>query len=184
MGVDTRGYVASVVEGGVHYSPLPYLVISQLLDRLNLSSEDVLVDLGCGKGRVLCLACRRQLRRVVGIEANSSLLEIAARNLRRLPRKRRRTEIELRHQLAQEYDFKDVSVIVMFNPFDAVTMAKVFDRVDTAYRQNPRMLKVAYANCVHEEPLERLGWLRRLGEWSPPLSDTGFSNKVSFWASM
>jgi len=181
LGANTQGRVESLVGGGVHYTPLPYLAISRILARLNLSAEDILVDLGCGKGRVLCLACRRHVRRVVGIEANGKLLEVASRNLRRVPRKR--SEIELRHMLAQEYDFKDANVIVMFNPFDEASMAQVFAIVDKAYRQNPRIFKVAYANCVHEKPLEKLGWLRRVDEW-PPSYVPGFSRAISFWTSM
>ena len=33
----------------------------------NLAPGDVFVDVGCGKGRVVCCAARRPLRRVVGI---------------------------------------------------------------------------------------------------------------------
>jgi cyclopropane fatty-acyl-phospholipid synthase-like methyltransferase len=180
LGVDTRGIVASVADGGVHYSPLPYYVIIKILDRLQLTFDDVLVDLGCGKGRVLSMACRRQLSRVVGVEINRDLLNIAAQNLRKIPRKR--THVELVEALAQHYPYDDATVIMMYNPFDRTTMEDVFAKVESSYQEKPRSITVAYANCAHEEPLKKLGWLHKVEEW-PAHSVAGFPHRTSFWES-
>jgi SAM-dependent methyltransferase len=180
LGVETRGYVPSIVSGGVNYSPLPYNVISRMLDRLKLSPDDTLVDLGCGKGRVLCLACRRRLQRVVGIEINHDLIEIARRNIDRIRHKK--SSVELVELLAQRWGYADATVIFMYNPFDEKTMAQVFAKLNDSYRKRPRRIKVAYARCVCEQPLQRLGWLRRMEEWLPS-HVPGFPHAISFWES-
>jgi SAM-dependent methyltransferase len=180
LGVETRGQVPAVVAGGVHYSPLPFQAISRMLDRLELSPDDVLVDLGCGKGRVLCLACRRRLHQVIGIEINHDLIKTARRNIDCIRHKQ--SPVKIVELLAQNYEYDDATVIFMFNPFDEKTIEQVFAKLDDSYRKKPRKIKVAYAYCAYEQPLKNLGWLRRMEEW-PPSYVMGFTKAISFWES-
>lgn len=86
------------------------------------------------------------------------------------------------HSMCWEHPDDDSSVIVMDHPFDEVTMEPVFAKVDASDRRMPRTIKVAYANSVHEEPLNHLGWLRKIEEW-PPRFGVGFLHPISFWVS-
>src|SRR4051812_7407460 len=82
--IDTTGQVAPTVKWGVHYTPLPYQVIRRVLERMRPNSNDIFVDIGCGKGRVVCCAARRALTKVIGIEVNETLVEQARENVRNL----------------------------------------------------------------------------------------------------
>ena len=67
------------------YMPVPYSACRQLLSSIHFRpDEDVLVDFGSGKGRILCLAGQYKLREVVGVEISSELCRIARENLERL----------------------------------------------------------------------------------------------------
>ena len=180
LGIETTGLVGSVIEGGGYYVPLPYLVINQILARLAMGKEDVFVDIGCGKGRVLCCACRKPLRKVVGIEVNESLVKLALANANRVRRKK--TEVQVLAMPAEEFDYADTTAIYLYNPFGPPIMDKVFARIDESYRRKPRKLQVAYANCLHEEPLRRTGWLVKREEW-PASKFPGFGCPISFWTS-
>jgi len=58
-----------------HYESLDYVYLNGILNRLGLMPHDVFYDIGCGAGRVLCLAARRRVRRVVGIECVPELAD-------------------------------------------------------------------------------------------------------------
>ena len=137
LGVSTRGLVPTQIKGGVHYSPLPYGFIRRLLTHLHLTPDDIVADVGCGKGRVLCFAQRYHMRRVVGIEADAELLDIAKKNLSIC---HGATPVELIHVLAQEYDYSGVTAIVMHCPFDEATTELFCQRLDESMTREPRRL--------------------------------------------
>src|SRR5262245_30430288 len=85
LGIHTRGMKPTTIPGGVHYGTLPYGTIDALLDALDLTHDDVVADIGCGKGRIVCVAKQRELRAVIGIEADPELADDARRNVERSP---------------------------------------------------------------------------------------------------
>jgi hypothetical protein len=181
LGIRTTGFVAPTVQWGVHYTPLPYQAIRRILDRLSLEENDVFVDIGCGKGRVICCACRRPLRRTVGIEVNEELLRLAVANAGKV--RHRKAPFEGLAMPAEEYDYPDATVIYLYNPFDRPIMDKVMGRITESYRRSPRDVRVAYANCLHEDSLRQTGWLVKREEWPASLFP-GFGCPISFWSSM
>ena len=64
------------------FVPTPAIVTEMALDMLQLTSDDVFVDLGCGDGRVVAAALRRGVRRSVGVELDATLVESARRRVR------------------------------------------------------------------------------------------------------
>jgi hypothetical protein len=176
--IQTTGRVNSIGAESVHYTPLPYMLIFRMLQVLALGPEDVFVDIGCGKGRVLCCASRHSLKGVVGIELNEVLLRIAERNLKRL--RGRVTPVNLLHVSAEQYAYDEATVIYLYNPFNRAITEKVIDQIYASHQRSPRRLRVVYANPVHEQVFTKHGWLRKFAEWSA--SDyQRFGYPVSFW---
>ena len=180
FGICTTGYVSPITEGGVHYTPLPYQIIFRILGHLQMDSDDVFVDIGCGKGRVVCCVCRTSVRRVVALEINPDLLQETLSNVRRL--RGARCPVNAVAMLAEDYDYAGATVIYLYNPFHGKVLRKVMAKVDASFKHNPRNLRVVYANCLHEAALEELGWLERYEEW-PASEFQGFGCPISFWRS-
>ena len=147
---------------------------------MSLRPGDVFVDIGCGKGRVVCCACREPIRRVVGIEVNEVLLEVAVDNAARVRGKK--APVEALAVSADEYDYADATAIYLYNPFDRPIMDKVFARVHQSYVRNPRHIQIAYANCLHEQSFQQMDWLTKREEW-PASRFPGFGCPISFWSS-
>lgn len=181
LGVRTTGRVAASIPDGGHYSALPYKVILEILDRLALTNNDVFVDIGCGKGRAVCCACRLPIRRVVGIEVNQSLCNLTQRNIDRV--RGRRCTFQSILGRAEEYDFLDATVIYLFNPFGQDSMARLVERLTTSYNASQRRIQIAYANCLYEQPFREAAWLRKIEEW-PASKFLAFGRAVSFWESI
>lgn len=149
-----------------------------MLALLNLNIDDVFVDVGCGKGRVLCCVARLPIKRAVGIELNPKLLADAICNANRLHG--RKCPIETILLSADDYEFHDATVAYLYNPFNLRLTRCVLGRLRSSLRAAPRKLRIVYANPVHEEALLENHWLTKYHEW-PASAFPGFGYRVSFY---
>jgi SAM-dependent methyltransferase len=113
-------------------------------------------DLGCGKGRTLILAAEYGYKRVLGVEFSALLCGIAETNLARYSqRSTRGAAFQVVHADAAGYTIPDdVGVVFMFNPFDAVIMARVMQNIAATLQRRPRDLHVIYRHPLHREVLD------------------------------
>ena len=118
--IATYGSAELCLPGQRHYATVSFRATKLIFDHLRPSLEDVIVDIGCGKGRVVCCAAQRHVKQVVGIEYNPELAKIALRNLQRMPNKRAPASIEI--GLAEDFDYSSASLIYLYNPFDATAL--------------------------------------------------------------
>jgi SAM-dependent methyltransferase len=181
LGIDTRGAVQAPTSEGVHYTPLPYPMIFRMLKVLNLNSSDVFVDVGCGKGRVVCCASRLPIKKVVALELNPHLLDQAVDNVRKV--RGRRTIVEPVRTSAEAYDYAGTTVAYLYNPFNARLTELVVEQLYVSYSSYPRPMRLVYANPVHETVLMKHGWLQKYAEW-PATDFPSFGYPVSFWRSL
>jgi SAM-dependent methyltransferase len=148
-------------DNGVHatcYEPSPPDVLDDmLLDVPGDLSDRVFVDVGSGKGRVLCLASAYPFRRVLGVEFAVELHRAAEANLERFRAPWRRAR-EIRSICADAADFEwplDPLVVFLFNPFRPPVLARVHDRLCASHGLSPRPIHVLYHVPEHEEVLAR-----------------------------
>lgn len=166
---DARGYAA-----------LSFAAIWAILRHLQLGPQDVFVDIGCGKGRVVCCAARLPLREVLGIEINPELAARARENARRM--RGRRAPVRILDQPAQEVNYSQGTVFYLFNPFGADTLCRVVERLSQSPERDLRGLQLVYVLPQHEAVLEQCGWLQKWDHW-PPQKPIALDHPVSFWRS-
>ena len=142
---------------GVPFAALDYVAIHRCLKSVELRPSDVFVDIGCGNGRVLCLAARRRVRKCVGIEYRPALARQAVRNARSL--RGRRCPIEIIAHDAADSDFSEGTVFWMFNPFGEQTMRRVTERIIASQRSHPRRVRLIYVRPLHAPMLRTLGFI-------------------------
>ena len=100
--------------------------------------KNIFLDYGSGKGGAIIQARNAGFKQSIGIEFAKELHEVAELNIKRLGLK----HVDSFYQDATLYlPPLDISVIYLFNPFDAVVMEKV--------AQNIRSLKEDYKNDVY-----------------------------------
>jgi SAM-dependent methyltransferase len=145
----------------VGYHPTPYREINWILDCLDLRPDDVIFDLGCGKGRVVFCAALRRVRSCVGVEFRPELAAAARRNLKRLSGASR--PVEIVECDAARADLDAGTVFFMFNPFGFRTLQVVVDRLEESLKRRPRRIRIAYHNPVHNWYLDDRPWLKGIG---------------------
>ena len=136
-----------------------------MLNASDIEPDDVFLDLGAGKGRVLYQAARYPFRRVIGVEISPLLTVVARQNLARKRRRLRCREIELITMDAAEYEIPDdVTVVYLYHPFIGETFAKVVERLAASLDRRSRHMRVIYASPTQEEMLLGTGLFRTLSE--------------------
>lgn len=179
LGIRTRGYSSAPVDGGRPYVPLPYEVVFRILKHLALKSEDVFIDVGCGKGRVTCCASTYSLQKVIALDLNETLVKAAIENARRM-RGCKSSVVGVTAD-ATQFNYQEVTVIYMYNPFGRDIMERMIAKVAESVAETPRRIRIVYANNLHEEPLLAQPWLEKTAEWEKDRF-RGFGCRISFWA--
>ncbi len=116
---------------------------------VRIAAEDVLVDVGCGKGRVLNYWLELGLgNRIVGIELDERFAELAAGRLARY------ANVEVIRGDALEMLPAESTLIFLFNPFDRDVLARFAELLATAFAGRPRLV-VIYYFAMHAHVFER-----------------------------
>lgn len=162
--IDTTGHTAHR-GGGVHgdsnrYEPLDYPLLRACVKALELTSDDVVYEIGCGMGRPLALFARRRVAKCVGVELSPELAAQATKNMRTL-RGVRAGGVEVRASDAVFVDYSDGTVFYIFNSFGSTTLAAVLEQIRSGLVERPRPIRIIYVNPIHEDVFESSGWLRR-----------------------
>ena len=168
---DTRRTFAPVplnrltITGGdpAHSSPYEavnyYMLEKLLLAFRRLSPQSSLVDLGCGKGRVMVVAAHLGFSRITGIDFARELCEEATRNMKAVQQDFPEMNWEVIHANVLGYAIRPQdSVFFMFNPFSEDTLHRFLDGLELSCREYPRKTWFLYAAPVHATALERRGY--------------------------
>ena len=135
------------------YMPVSYFTMEQLLTHLPEDArKGSFLDIGCGKGRAMCMAAHSGFTKVKGIDFAKELIEAAEKNLERTKEDYPALSYELlwKDVTALTID-KDVSTVFLFNPFDEVLMKTVVQKIRVSLQTDPRPFYVLYASPRHEE---------------------------------
>ncbi len=181
LGVSTRGLLSACAKpDSIHYGSISYHTVMEILRSLSLKPSDVFVDIGCGKGRVLCCASRFEVLEVIGIEIDEGLCATAQRNTKKTRGKK--SPIRLINISAEEYDYQAGTVYYLFHPFGATTLNLVLARLIQSIQLQPREVRIVYVNPVAESVLQKSDCLEMYDRWQAG-SKFGLRHDVSFWKS-
>lgn len=139
-----------------NYRPADYLNIWRVLRVLSPGKDDVFYDIGCGKGRVVCVAATRSLRRVIGVELSEPLCSVARSNTERL--RGRKAPVEIRCEDAAVSDLSDGTIYFMFNPFEEATMRDVLANMQRSLKRRQRRVTIVYYNARYDGLIRSSGF--------------------------
>ena len=118
------------------YEPTPYSVLERLANSGLIGKKDVVLDYGCGKGRVDFFLAYQTKANTVGIEYDKRIYQSALNN-QNAAVSGARTEFVLAK--AEEYKVPpQVNRYYFFNPFSVEILRKVMARIIESYYEKPR----------------------------------------------
>lgn len=124
------------------YEPTPYTVLERMANSGYIGKRNVLIDYGCGKGRVDFFLSYQLLCKTIGVEYDKRLYEIGLRN-KQAAVSGRTTEFVLAN--AENYEVPiEVDCFYFFNPFSIEILKHVMGRILVSYYQKVREMKLFF----------------------------------------
>ena len=118
------------------YEPTPYSVLERLANSGLIRKKDVVLDYGCGKGRVDFFLSYQTKANTLGIEYDERIYQGALENKKTAVSGTRTEFVPAR---AEEYEVQaEVNRFYFFNPFSVELLRKVMARILESYYENPR----------------------------------------------
>ena len=118
------------------YEPTPYSVLERLANSGLIGKKDVVLDYGCGKGRVDFYLAYQTKANTVGVEYDERIYQGAIENRKTAVSGARTEFVQMR---AEEYRVPEkVNRCYFFNPFSVELLHKVMARMIESYYENPR----------------------------------------------
>lgn len=118
------------------YEPTPYIVLYMISKKIKLKKNDHLLDIGCGKGRVLIYFANKQCKKITGIECNAMIYDFLKINIQQ---SLYYNQITIVNEPAEYYDIPfDSSIFFLFNTFYVTHFIEVLVNLCESIRTNPR----------------------------------------------
>ena len=141
--------------------------MERVVKSLPITSDDALLDFGCGKGGVLVTLSTYPFRKLGGVELSPKLYAIAQNNIARL----QIPHIELFCCDAAEFTaLDDYTYIYFFNPFPSTVMEAVMRNVMQSLQSRPRKLTIIYKNPVCHDTVLKTGVFVKMAEFPADFS--------------
>lgn len=118
------------------YEPTPYSVLERLANSGFIRKRDVVLDYGCGKGRVDFYLSYQTKAKTIGIEYDERIYQGALEN-RKTAVSREKTEFVMARAEAYEVP-AEVNRCYFFNPFSVELLRKVMARIIESHYVNQR----------------------------------------------
>ena len=133
------------------YMPASYDLLEHIFEKFNPATFNHFVDIGCGKGRILCVAATLGAKKISGIDLSKEFCEVAKENLSTTKKTYPAFQYKVYNNDAFYFDIDDdVDCIFMFNPFDETIMSGVLENIEISLENKPRKITIIYVN-----PLEK-----------------------------
>lgn len=124
------------------YEPTPYCVLERLAESCYICAEDIVVDYGCGKGRVGCFLYEQLGCHSIGVEFDEATWKQALENGRSGGYGE---GVEFVCADAAVYEVRCGNRFYFFNPFSVEVLQSVLGRIMESYYEEPReMLLLCY----------------------------------------
>lgn len=140
------------------YEPTPYCVLERLANSGLIRKKDVVLDYGCGKGRVDFFLSYQTRAKTIGIEYDERIYHGAIENMNTAVSGGR---VHFVKQNAEIYEVPtEVNRCYFFNPFSVELLRKVMARIIDSYYENPREMLLFF----YYPSAEYVGYLMTVDE--------------------
>ena len=123
------------------YEATSYFALETLFKEYTLSSNDCIVDFGCGKGRLSFYINYYYNCKITGIEMNNNYFDICINNKKNYLKNynKEKNKIEFLNIFAEEYKISSTdNKFYFFNPFSVQLFMKVINNILISLEKSPR----------------------------------------------
>ena len=141
------------------YMPSNYLLLEEIFSKLPAGSRKHFIDVGCGKGRAVCVAAHNGFSKVTGIDFSKTLCADTEQNLQQTKKIFPHLNFSVIVKDAATVEIpQDADCIFFFNPFDQFIMHAVAQNIQASYQKNPRTIFIIYLNPLYKKEFSDIGF--------------------------
>ena len=140
------------------YELTPYAVLERLVESDYILPEKIVLDYGCGKGRVGFFLNHRIGCHVIGIDFDDRMYEMAQENLYKFEARNKALEegmlyknalesggkIEFFCESAEQYEVDSADCFYFFTPFSVEILQSVIGKIIKSYYNKPREMQLFF----------------------------------------
>lgn len=123
------------------YEPTPYSVLERLATSGYVERDNILVDYGCGKGRVGFFLSHEIGCQIIGIEYDETIYLKAKENQQSYAGKQKPKFL---CEKVEEFRVVDADCFYFFNPFSIEILRSVIGKIIDSYYNNPREMRLFF----------------------------------------
>jgi SAM-dependent methyltransferase len=137
------------------YEAVSFYMLEKLLSAFQkVSGLTSIIDLGCGKGRVLMVAPHFGFTNIRGIDFAKELCAQAIANMREKEKQFSDIKWSVINDNVENYEIgSQDSVFFMFNPFTDAVLKRFLEKLDASCHQFPRSIYFLYASPQYQKLL-------------------------------
>jgi len=143
------------IKNGSRYEAVSYYMLEHLFNAFKkISDQTSIVDLGCGKGRMMMVAPHFGFGCITGIDFAKEVCEQARTNMKEKEKEFPNLEWKVLNENVEDYAIKpDDSIFFMFNPFTEIVLKNFLKKLDISCDQFPRPTYFLYASPQYQQLL-------------------------------
>jgi predicted RNA methylase len=143
------------IKAASRYEAVSFYMLENLFTAFRkISGENSIVDLGCGKGRMMMVAPHFGFVNITGIDFAKEVCEQATANMKIKEKQFPGIEWKVLNQNVEDYDIgSNDSVFFMFNPFTSQVLKRFLKKLDASCEEFPRTTYFIYASPQHQQAL-------------------------------
>lgn len=154
-------HTETISERTHYYADSGGLAFDKIMSHFSITSDDAIVDFGCGKGGVLISLSKFPFAQIAGVEISPELVEIANDNIRKLKLKNICIEC---CDAAEFRQLEDYNYFYFFDPFPCIVMKDVLNNIEKTVNYHPRKATIIYLNPLCHELIESSCLFKKVGE--------------------
>ena len=141
LNIQTSGRDDSAADAYHHpYEPTPYSVLERLAESGYIDRDNVVVDYGCGKGRVGFFLHHALGCKTIGLEYDERIFLQAVQNSTSYAD----SQVAFLCQNAAEYEPAGADCFYFFNPFPVEILRSVLAKILESYYEKPRTMRLFF----------------------------------------
>ena len=141
LNIQTTGRDDSAADAYHHpYEPTPYSVLERLAESGYIECDNVVVDYGCGKGRVGFFLHHALGCKTIGLEYDERIFQQAVQNSTSYAD----SQVTFLCQNAAEYEPAGADCFYFFNPFPVEILRSVLAKILESYYEDPRTMRLFF----------------------------------------
>ncbi len=145
-----------------HYAHSGGVYLDKVLNSLNITAGDAIVDFGSGKGGALITFAKYPFNKISGVELLPELVTIAEQNFKKL------NISNVTMTVSDAADFTDLDAynyFYFYSPFPRSVMVDVIHNIESSLQKKPRPLRLIYCNPEFHDLIEKDSGFHKTAEF-------------------